>query len=33
LIAVCTYEVVYWAWLKLESLEVMQEKKSTPAQP
>ena len=26
LIAVCTYQVLYWSWLKLESLEIKQEK-------
>ncbi|KAK6439860.1 hypothetical protein LTR95_003914 [Oleoguttula sp. CCFEE 5521] len=25
LIAVATYEVIYWSWLKLESLETVQE--------
>lgn len=24
--ALCTYQIVYWSWLKLESLELKQEK-------
>lgn len=30
LIAICTYQVLYWGWAKLESLEVKQEKEGTP---